>query len=331
MRSLTLQEINALMELKFGKKVLDIEDEIAGKCARYDSDPLLPKNTLLTRNSILQIASSIGPEEENKRLQEDLVKAQLRSLSAAADISQDRAGSDPGQGNDTNALAKAIEDDNSFLVYFQDTSMKMFIAYESNEKISPPSFSAHLDAFTTCAKVLQKVEDRDNSSEPNTVLHDYAAFAWIKHLQNLDRYDMASEEDAALIAHTLISIYTASAVVSINIFEHTDVSYDDYVEKGPNIVRTWLQHSLTRQDVVVDVSIQPLREMLAAQPEMYLNTLARDHARHWIDQVAWKSARKALMTALKAYQAVSCSNFKCNHVPDAYKARCETVRQEHIY
>jgi hypothetical protein len=338
MRILTLQEINALMELKFGKKVLDIEDEIAGKCARYVWRPSVSKSILLTRNSILEIASSISPEEENERLQKDLVKARLRSLNAAPSISisiqngpQDRAGSNLGQGDNTHALPKATEDDSSFLVYFQDTTMTLFIRYENNEQITRPSFSAHLDAFTTCAKVLGKVQDRDDSSEPNTVLHNYAAFAWIKHLQNLNRYDTASDEDAALITHTLISIYTASAVPSMNIFQHTDVSYDDFVEQGPDVVQKWLQRGLTTQDVMTNVSIRPHCEMLAAQPNMYLNTLARDQARHWIYQVAWESASKALMTALKAYQTVSRSHFHCNHVTDTSKERRETVRREHNF
>ena len=33
-RPISLREVNALMLLKFGEKVLDIEDEIAGKCSR---------------------------------------------------------------------------------------------------------------------------------------------------------------------------------------------------------------------------------------------------------------------------------------------------------
>ena len=35
-RPLTLQEVNHLVVLKFGKKILDLEEEITGKCARYE-------------------------------------------------------------------------------------------------------------------------------------------------------------------------------------------------------------------------------------------------------------------------------------------------------
>ncbi|OCK73567.1 hypothetical protein K432DRAFT_430523 [Lepidopterella palustris CBS 459.81] len=290
MRRLTLQELNALMVLKFGKKVLNIEDEIAGKCA-----------------SILEIASSVSPEEENKLLQKEIVKAQLRTSIAADNASTNNQIELHGRSNfdsvrELPALSKAIEDDSSFVVYFQDTTMTKFIRNESNEQITRSAFHAHLDAFATCADVLERLEDFEDPSEPNTVLHNYAAFAWIKHLLQLDGYDEASDKDASLIAQKLIMIYGASAAPSMNIFQQTDISYNDFVERGPGVVQKWLRCGLETEEVAANENVKYLSEMLVAEPNRYLSTLAREQARRWIDQVTWESAEKALMSALKAYQ-----------------------------
>ncbi|KAJ8117422.1 hypothetical protein OPT61_g1375 [Boeremia exigua] len=294
--ALSLQELYALLQLQFGRRVLDLEEEVSNQCA-----------------TILEITNAKKTEDHARKRQKSMLEMQLTSTkisdeSSCFDPANKKASPSPARvARNIPAVQPLYSDDDSdFMVHFKSAAITRYMEGPDNG-FNEKSFRAHLAAFTTCIKVLQAPTDSINAATPEKVFHNYAARTWVLHLYNLHQCeiqsDCATDADVETVVETLLELYNNGKVVAENLFEQKSTCYDLFLEiQGVDIVEYWFsRHDTAYSDDSTHARHAALVQVLAQNPRQLLTPLVKLHAEIWVKQATEGPGFQAFLRAYEAH------------------------------